>query len=351
MEMGMYSEALKAVRQALQNSQGRPSFIEIEIDLLELLNEPLEALEILAPLTHKDPHNPILREKEMRLQPAVERRLRAEAEIRDIKEEIGAPVPHISCDQSFLDVFVSRFGGREGVHAVQSRSKDLSWGYRPERESLTAIHIKRHISGDCTLGTYLLKRDNTSSLMVIDLDIAKNFLPRFEKDPLERNRLKRLLTIEAARLHDAAAEAGIPLLLESSGFKGLHIWAFSDPSIPARYWRSIGQWLLERLPAPRRELKWELFPKQDSIDSTGYGNLVKIPLGIHRRSGKRSLFLSREDFKPFADQTRAFLEHPCLGKEEFEHILGNITLGDIRVIPGKESREEFRPGFPASGNV
>jgi hypothetical protein len=37
----------------------------------------------------------------------------------------------------------------------------------------------------------------------------------------------------------------------------------------------------------------EVFPKQDTISGKGLGNLVKLPLGVHRVIGKRSYFLPR----------------------------------------------------------
>jgi hypothetical protein len=39
----------------------------------------------------------------------------------------------------------------------------------------------------------------------------------------------------------------------------------------------------------------EVFPKQDQLKGKGLGNLVKLPLGIHRLSGKRSYFLYCHD--------------------------------------------------------
>ena len=35
----------------------------------------------------------------------------------------------------------------------------------------------------------------------------------------------------------------------------------------------------------------EVFPKQDKLTGKGLGNLVKLPLGIHRQTGKRSYFV------------------------------------------------------------
>ena len=42
-------------------------------------------------------------------------------------------------------------------------------------------------------------------------------------------------------------------------------------------------------------LNLEVFPKQDRLSGKGYGNLVKLPLGIHRLTGKRSVFTDCAD--------------------------------------------------------
>jgi len=44
----------------------------------------------------------------------------------------------------------------------------------------------------------------------------------------------------------------------------------------------------------------EVFPKQTELSGKGLGNLVKLPLGIHRLSGKRSVFIGCADRAPQA---------------------------------------------------
>jgi hypothetical protein len=39
----------------------------------------------------------------------------------------------------------------------------------------------------------------------------------------------------------------------------------------------------------------EVFPKQDHVSGQGFGNLVKLPLGVHRKTGKRSYFYECPD--------------------------------------------------------
>jgi hypothetical protein len=51
----------------------------------------------------------------------------------------------------------------------------------------------------------------------------------------------------------------------------------------------------------------EVFPKQSEVREGDYGNLLKLPLGLHY-SGKRCLFVSPETFEPYPDQYGFVLE-------------------------------------------
>ncbi len=314
------------------------------VDALELMGNPVGAEDLLARLLQERPDSPALLERKARLRPAASPVRIAGASLREAHEELAAS-PRLPIGEEFLAEFLRRFAGREGVHALQCRCKS-GWGYRPIRKSLDKDLLKRHLAGDQTLGTYLVKRDNSTSLMVFDLDVEGRLATRFEKDPLERRRLLLLLEEEARRLLGNAAEIGLPLLPEFSGFKGFHLWAFSADPVAARHWRALGTWLLSRMPSPPPGLHWELFPKQDSVDAEGLGNLVKIPLGVHKRSGRRSWFVHPVTLKPVPEQEGVFLGHPAMGSEEFKELLGRLTLAEASVWAGERSAAGPSPDNP-----
>ncbi|NLI75951.1 MAG: hypothetical protein GX442_05845, partial [Candidatus Riflebacteria bacterium] len=256
--------------------------------------------------------------------PARRRRL-AGAAAREAADEARLPPFPTGFGEVFLARFTDRFAGREGVHAVGFAAGRDKPGYRPEHAPLTADLVRRHLAGDTVLGTYLVRRDDTSHLLCFDLDVRRPFVARYAADAEERSRLKRLLMAEGRRLLDQAAAVGLPLLPEFSGFKGLHFWAFADPPVPARHWRVVGNWLLERLGAPPAELAWELFPKQDAVPPDGLGNLVKLPCGVHPQGRRRSAFLAADTFRPAPDQAAAFLAHPVLTPAAFGELLGRLA--------------------------
>jgi len=88
----------------------------------------------------------------------------------------------------------------------------------------------------------------------------------------------------------------IPFLLEASGSPdSYHIWILIFPSTTL-----FTAYRFSRIIADEAGVSGiEIFPKQDTISgSDGYGNLVKLPLGINRRNKKRSTFLDPDTFEP-----------------------------------------------------
>ena len=84
------------------------------------------------------------------------------------------------------------------------------------------------------------------------------------------------------KLHKRLMSLNYPSYMESSR-RGGHLWIFFVTPVPASCARA---WLL-----PYWQQGLELYPKQD--EGKGYGSLIRLPLGIHRRSGKRYPFVER----------------------------------------------------------
>jgi len=145
--------------------------------------------------------------------------------------------------------------------------------YYPTRREITIEDIKKHLNGDITLGAYCLNTDNTVKWACIDLDGT------------DLRRLKGDATI----LYDLFPE--FSRILEESGRRGYHVWVLFNVSVPASYAQQLIKSRLNRI----NMLRFEIFPKQVSLSETRkYGNLVKIPLGVHKLSGKKSKILKYE---------------------------------------------------------
>jgi len=71
--------------------------------------------------------------------------------------------------------------------------------------------------------------------------------------------------------------------------RGGHLWLFFEKLLPGREIRKFGQGLLKHINID----SVELFPKQNKL-KTGPGSLVRLPFGVHRKSGKRYGFYNTQ---------------------------------------------------------
>jgi hypothetical protein len=170
-----------------------------------------------------------------------------------------------------------------GARFIQRRdlyARQLDGGqYVAVYEPLETRHLIAHLRGDITLGAYALNGDSCGRHIVLDAD-----------DEPDWRRLKAL----------AGALSGMacPAYLEHSR-RGGHLWLFFAEPIPGRQLRQFGNGLLHHFGIA----DVELFPKQDRL-KTGPGSLVRLPFGVHRKSGRRYGFYTADD-RPLAPTLRA----------------------------------------------
>lgn len=211
--------------------------------------------------------------------------------------------------------FLTLFSGREGVYARQWASPTGESGYTPIREPLTLAVVRNHLLGNHTVGVYLLRVDDTVNFVAFDIDVPKYILSRSISDAALWEKALKGVHRVACRLVDAGAAHGIPVYLEDSGFKGRHVWIFLDQPLPAKVAKRFAALLLAQLGPLPPEVNLELFPKQTAIKGEGLGNLIKLPLGIHRRSGRRSQFLTPQG-EPLPDPLGTLEEIQTIPKRD-----------------------------------
>jgi tetratricopeptide (TPR) repeat protein len=187
--------------------------------------------------------------------------------------------------------FQALFAGREDVHARQW-AQGKQGGYSPVHEPLTPAVVRNHLLGNCTAGVYPIRLDGTCTIFAIDLDIDKSSLEQAQGRPELARSLRDALRQTAARLLAALRSLGFSPLFEDSGHKGRHFWVFLALPEPAEVLHRLGTYFLAwQAPQLPHGLHLEFFPKQASRKGQGLGNLIKLPLGIHRRTGRRALLL------------------------------------------------------------
>jgi len=332
-EAGLIEDSLSIGYAIIEKFPETPSGKIIVADCLELLGRIEEAFETVASGIKKWPANTGLLASFDRLQPLFKKKQKTLNDLSNAREEIEINHCQIIPDEKFLNRFMQLFAGRRGVYALQTRAGGGKYGYRPVYEDISREKIREHLAGDVTLGVYPVSHDNTSRMMILDIDVCKTFLEQFLADQKSRVEIKSRLRELTTELINAGENAGLRFICETSGYKGIHLWAFCDFDLPARYWRVIARWVTESVRHIPAQLQIEIFPKQDTVPANGIGNLVKLPLGIHKASGKRSFFIDSANYKPLHFQRDAIDNYEPITRSEMEEILGRVSLG----LPASEN--------------
>jgi hypothetical protein len=340
-EQGEYNEAIETAKKMVKKFPTSQLSYEMLIDNLELARKTTEALEITQKALVNFPDQPSLLEKLERLKLIFNRMELGEENIEEIKTELC--LDHPAPISENIELLLKTFSGRSDVHAVQTKM-GKTWGYIPEKRALTKDDIVKHLKGERTVGIYFSSPENTTCLMALDLDVKKPWLNAYENTSQERKRINRLIKKSALGMLEICEMAGLAPLIEYSGNKGLHFWFLGSEQFACHYWRTLGGWLVKSLRMQPEELSWEIFPKQDRIEKDGLGNLVKLPLGIHQKSGRRSFFIDAKTFRPYSDQMQILKTLEKIDRQKFERTLGAVTIDSCKDQSAKTDKSCSLPG-------
>lgn len=173
------------------------------------------------------------------------------------------------------------FINRRDAYAIQLDGLNE---YKVIKEPLTKSVIAAHLAGRITIGSFQINpEDNKVKWICFDFDGELN-------EELEK----------AKKLYGKLKEQGYSPLLEFSGRRGYHVWLFVEP-VDAGAARKFA------IEVSSDCEPHEIFPKQDKIEKTGYGGQVKLPLGVHRVSGKRSVFFDKKFHMLSESNSKKFL--------------------------------------------
>jgi hypothetical protein len=180
--------------------------------------------------------------------------------------------------RAYRTLFVNRL-----AYTLQSPKPNPETGrhyyFRPKDKEapvpLSNDVIKRHLEGLVTIGLYAINPDTQRcKWLAIDADYAEA--------------LDDLLKLQWELQQD-----GIESALEKSR-RGGHLWIFASEPLLARQCRLYISAVARRLKVPLKTAGSadgiEVFPKQDELPASEFGNALRGPLGIHRATGKRYWF-------------------------------------------------------------
>lgn len=199
--------------------------------------------------------------------------------------------------KTLLDLFVVR----SDTYAEQKEDKS----YIRIEQPLTVELLKEHLDGKITIGTYNLDKENMVKWICFDIDLAlensKEIARLIYQKCVENERFPlKAVVLEASRYPDPS----------------YHVWVFFGAPIPAYAAKFLGEKILEICRNP----KVELFPKQIKLEEEGFGNLVKVPLGLHQKSKKWSCLLNPETFEPLPTESIFEIEGTFVRDRDIEEI-------------------------------
>jgi hypothetical protein len=188
--------------------------------------------------------------------------------------------------------------------------------YIPVDRPWTMKDVDDHISGKRSWGHYLLDTDNNTKMFAFDIDVDKPYrhIATNRADP-EYYDLWELVVTMASGLGSRSRwwcrdEFGLEpkVMLSYGGGKGMHVLGVFDDLVPATVARAIAEGILLSFGCFKRskgdifwkhetdypELELEVFPKQTEVKPGGYGNLMRMPLGINPKTGLPGHFVIPE---------------------------------------------------------
>jgi hypothetical protein len=216
---------------------------------------------------------------------------------------------------------------------------------RPDGKRLkwTRDDLRAHVKGERSMGHYLVGSDGNAKLFAFDIDLTQpnektgrdpKWVPILEDGAHDHSVAPKRLDPRKAWLHPQAPDElkryliaqmretaemlatvvmdvlGLPCAVAYSGSKGLHVYGFTG-SAPAGDVRGAALEVIDYLGTfePLRGKNFfkytdddpytgldcvdvEVYPKQDNLKGKDLGNLMRLPLGINKKSGQRAYFLN-----------------------------------------------------------
>lgn len=204
---------------------------------------------------------------------------------------------------------------RRDVKAFQRKTG----AYKPIHSKWTLRDLKAHVRGKTTLGYYLVDHDGLTRVVAFDIDFddedvevdGEKVTPReVFSDPDHFARAE--LTRQVRGLADGLAwrtkrmYPEIKVIVSFSGSKGIHVYGCFPQATDANAARTVGQTILNSWgggeifepvkgknfykAATYPQMTVEVFPKQEKVGTGGFGNLLRLPLGVNQKTGRESFF-------------------------------------------------------------
>ncbi|MBP3195943.1 MAG: hypothetical protein J6N21_02940 [Butyrivibrio sp.] len=182
------------------------------------------------------------------------------------------------------------FVGREDLFAKEEVDSNSTRKVIPDLRPLSENFIKEHLMGKLTIDSYVQRPNATVKYLVCDVDICKRVLLQVSRESEEFKRYLQKALDLAQFIKNQFSKMGFPSYIEYSGNRGYHVWLFFTEWIPTRYANMLSE-ILEGDVETSNDISLEFFPNRTRIKSGKYGQAIKIPYGVHGKTGERSYFI------------------------------------------------------------
>lgn len=230
----------------------------------------------------------------------------------------------IAYDMRTLGLIEELFAGREDMYTREVLTADKRRKSEFVAEPLTREVIKSHLDGNETVGTYLVRNNETVHYIVLDIDVSRKYLIGDGEDVDIQKHLQHAANV-AQDYVNVIQSMGMKSYLEFSGYRGYHIWLFFSEWVPLRYAYSLLEIIINKIEKLPDDVTIEQFPVKNKKKSGSNGQYIKLPYGIHLVSGKRSFFLEN-DFSTVGDLNEYLSTITCYSVENVKRVIGaNIS--------------------------
>jgi CHC2 zinc finger len=234
--------------------------------------------------------------------------------------------PKAELEPTLVHAYAATFIPRLDLYPWQQPDGSYITIHKPLDSHLIIGHLLGHI----TIGAYALDQQDMAKWICFDAD--------------EDEHWQGLLSLAT----DLEQQGIIPYLEPSR--RGGHLWLFLDP-LSGTFARRFGNYLL----AEHNLSGVELYPKQDFLNP-GPGSLVRLPLGVHRKTGRKYHFITRDGqalAPTFREQIRVLSTPERVPMPFIMRILAKTlpTASTASAPPPSKPSPELRPTAPSSGHT
>lgn len=263
--------------------------------------------------------------------------------------ELDAENEKIALSAKEISRYMDLFVGREDLYALDGIKDGQRRGNDEVLQPLLADVVKNHLEQKETVGTYIQRSNGTVKYLVIDLDISKGALLQCKNESMRQEYMNKCLHM-AAYIMKELRHMGMSGYLEQSGCRGYHIWIFFSEWIPVRYANLLSDIIDLKTGEIWKEqetsgIQIEYFPNKTRIRNGKKGQCIKLPWGIHPRTGKISFFLDSE-YQHYNPQKKILEDIVLYSCNEIKRIISshksNVEFSQRHIEVDREIRE-FEP--------